>query len=390
MRRCSRLSWTVTLCVCGLTVFGRPAMAQEPYAATAIKWRHDYNSARMESQQKNLLLLIDFGTQNCFWCRKLDDTTFREPRIIAVMNEKFLPLKIDAGREASLASALGISSYPTLVVASPDGKVLGTMEGYQNADKLHENLQRAVAAATPPDWMQRDLHLAQKWMQTGDYPRAITVLKTIIEDGRARPVQETAEKLLGAIEQRAAERLVRGKQLHAAGKHGEAIETLGDAIRTFPGLRTSREATDLMARIIQDPEVRSRERGRRAGELLAQAREFYKNKEYIPCLDRCEILVGNYGDLPEGQDGAVLVSEIKSNPEWLQSAADTMTDRLGSVYLALADALLKKGQTQRAEQCLQRVIQAFPGSRQAESAQIRLGQLQGVPSRNAAVRSAGP
>jgi TolA-binding protein len=66
-----------------------------------------------------------------------------------------------------------------------------------------------------------------------------------------------------------------------------------------------------------------------------------------------------------------------------------MSDRLGGLYLSLADSLLKRGQPQRAEFYLQRVIQAFPGSRQAESAQIRLTQLQGVqPKRE--VHSAGP
>src|SRR5262249_27437929 len=151
-----------------------------------------------------------------------------------------------------------------------------------------------------------------------------------------------------------------------AGRQGEAIEALGETIRIFGGLQVARNAGDMLTRIVQNPEIRTQQRGKRAAELLAQAREFYKNKEFVPCLDRCEVLVANFGDLPEGQEGAILVSEIRSNPDWLQSAADAMSDRLCVVYLALADSLLKKGQPQRAEYYLQRVIQAFPGSRQAE------------------------
>ena len=85
-----------------------------------------------------------------------------------------------------------------------------------------------------------------------------------------------------------------------------------------------------------------------------------------------------------------LVAEIRNNPEWLQNAADTMSDRLGALYLALADALLKKAQPQQAEVYLLRVIQAFPGSRLAESAQIRLTQLQSTSPVRTEPQNAGP
>jgi hypothetical protein len=140
--------------------------------------------------------------------------------------------------------------------------------------------------------------------------------------------------------------------------------------------------------MVQDPAVRTEYRNRRARDLLGQAKDFYKNKEFIPCLDRCDRLLATYGDLPEGQQAAQLASEIKGNPEWLQGACDSLSDRLGGLYLSLADSLLKRGQPQRAEFYLQRVIAAFPGSRQAESAQIRLTQLQGITPRPAQVQSA--
>jgi TolA-binding protein len=51
------------------------------------------------------------------------------------------------------------------------------------------------------------------------------------------------------------------------------------------------------------------------------------------------------------------------------------------MYLLLAESWLKRGQPQQAKHWLERVIRAFPGTRQAESAQIRLEQLQGTPTR---------
>ena len=385
---CRRIPWKVVLLGAALAVPTFMGLAQDAASGQEVKWRADYNVALKESREKGLPLLIDFGTKNCRYCVLLDQTTFRDPKVVGVMNERFIPLKVDAEVEVQLASTLRISSYPTVVMARPDLQIISTLVGYKEAGEFHENLQRALASISSPDWMQRDLNLAIKSIQNNDYARAIPALRSIVEDGKGRPVQASAEKLLKDLEKKGAERVAKAKELQALGQPGPAVEALTETMRLYPGLQAAKDASDLVTKIAQSPEIRNQQRGKRAGELLVQAKDFYKNREYIPCLDRCEVLVGSYGDLAEGLEAAQLVNEIKNNPEWLQSAADTMSDRLGGLYLALADAHLKKNQPHRAESCLMRVIQAFPGSRQAESAQIRLGQLQGTPALK--IQSAGP
>jgi thioredoxin-like negative regulator of GroEL len=384
--RCFILS-ALWIAVEGLTA---AACAQDSVPATEVKWRGDYSHARREALEKGLPLVIDFGTKSCRYCVLLDQTTFRDPKVVGVMNERFVPLKIDADVDVKLASDLRISSYPTIVLASPDGTIVSTVVGYKDSGDFHEVLQRALATVASPDWMQRDLQLAAQCIQKGQYARAVSTLKSIAEEGKGRPVQGSAEKLLAQLEQLAGQRLVRAREMQARGQVPEAVETVTETIRLFPGLDATKEAADLLSRLVQNSEIRQQQRSKRARELLAQATDFYKNREHVPCLDRCEVLVGSYGDLEEGQEASGILGEIKNNPEWLQSAADVMSDRLGALYLSLADALLKKAQPQQAETYLQRVIQAFPGSRQAESAQIRLSQLQGVPARKADIQSAGP
>ena len=111
--------------------------------------------------------------------------------------------------------------------------------------------------------------------------------------------------------------------------------------------------------------------------LLAQAREDYRTQQYLCCLDRCEVLAASYADLTEGTEAVQLASEIKNNPEWMRQACDNLSDRLGILYLSLAETWLHKGQPQQAAQCLERVIQSCPGTRQAEAAQVRLSYLKG-------------
>ncbi|MGL6097907.1 MAG: thioredoxin family protein, partial [Fimbriiglobus sp.] len=67
---------TVGLRGCAVVVIGWVATAP---AATAqdVRWRHDYAAARREAADSGKPLLLDFGTENCVWCRRLDATTFR-------------------------------------------------------------------------------------------------------------------------------------------------------------------------------------------------------------------------------------------------------------------------------------------------------------------------
>src|SRR3989442_890758 len=106
------------------------AFAQDPVtpgatvpATPEIRWRTDYAAAVKEAHDRNLPLMVDIGTVNCYWCKKLDDSTLRDPRIIAVLNERFVPLKLDGEKEPALVQHLGIVSYPTMVLAAPDKRI---------------------------------------------------------------------------------------------------------------------------------------------------------------------------------------------------------------------------------------------------------------------------
>jgi thioredoxin-like negative regulator of GroEL len=357
--------------------------AQSMATAQDVKWRYDYNAARREAEQKSMPLVVDIGTENCFWCNKLDAITFHDPTVAEVINSKFIPLKVDAHRNAALSDALRIQAFPTVVLAASDGKILATLEGYMEPIRFHEQLQRALVSVSNPEWMNRDYLEAGKAVAGSDYARAIALLKGVTEDGQNRPIQLKARQLLNELDQQAATRLARAKQYEDKGQTTEAMETLTELVRAYAGTQAASEGGELLTKIADKPEIKARQRTRRARDLLAQAKEDFRTHQYLRTLEHCETLVTNYPDLPEGAEAVQLASDIKSNPEWMKQACDSLSDRLGLLYLSLAETWIKKGQPKEAVICYERVIQTFPGSRQADTAQQRLAQLQGQPTRQA-------
>jgi thioredoxin-like negative regulator of GroEL len=355
------------------------ASTARPQEATGIRWRTDYATARKEAEAKNLPILIDFMRNDCPPCMRMESQTFTDPRIIQLIGQRFIPLKVNSTFDPSLANQLGIGAYPTLVTASSDGHVLKSKVGFQTGDELNEMMQQTLAMITPPDSMREKYLAAVKLESKGEFHLAIASLKDILDDTRPRPLLKDAQALMTKIEKRAADRLVEAKELHSKGKNEEAFNLCTEIIGTFPGVPASRDAKSFLPVVAASSSGGAvQQRSKRAADLFKQAEEFHKNKQYLACWDTCETIIEHYGDFPEGAKAIALTKEFCNDSDRLKNAAIVMTDRLSAIYLALADNSLKQSDVRQAQQYLQHVINTFPGSRAAESAQIRLNQLQGT------------
>jgi tetratricopeptide (TPR) repeat protein len=353
-----------------LVLFLAPARA----ADKQVEWRADYDTARKEATDKARPLFLEFQTDECFHCRRLENGPFRDPAVVSVLNERFVPLRIDAAKSPRLTEALRIQAYPTMIIASADGKIVAFVEGYVEARALVEHLQRALAVQTP-DWMARDYQEASKAIGAGDYAKAVSLLKGVIEDGKERPVQTKARAVLDEIEQQAAGRLVRVRQLQDKGQYEAAMDLLAELISRYAGTQPASEGAKMLTHLADGGEFKASQRSRRARDLLAQAREAFKAERYSTALELCEILETTYKDSAEGKQGSDLAAEIRSSPERLAKAAELLNERLASMYASLGDTWLKKGDKEQAGAYFEKAIRAAPASLVAREAQSKLTAL---------------
>jgi thiol:disulfide interchange protein len=123
-----------------VVLFGGQASGQE------VKWRTDYAAARKEAVETGKPLLLDFGTEWCGPCKKLEATTFRDPKVVATLNDRFIPVKLNGDKETRLVAAMSVDGFPTLIVAAPDGKVIARQSGFLTASQFTDLLSKAPAA----------------------------------------------------------------------------------------------------------------------------------------------------------------------------------------------------------------------------------------------------
>jgi len=354
-------------------------MMGAPVLAGEIEWRTDYMQARQEAAQKNLPILIDFYTDNCFWCKQMDHRTFRDPTLNQTMMENWIPLRINARKEPILTDALKIRSFPTLVFAGPDGNILGFLEGFIEAPALVAQLEQHRGDAVTPDWMNLDYKEATVAIASDDYPKAVSLLKKITEDGKQRPIQKRAIVLLQDFEKQATERIAKAKKNLEQGNTSDSIQLFREVSRQFEGTNGAKESSQILASLANrqpnsEPLLIS---NNLAKEVLSLIRQDCKSTNYLSCLDRYDYMTATFAEAMETQEAGIIVAEIKSNPEWMKAACEQMGNKLANLYLSLADSWTKKGQPQQAIYYLEKTIQTFPGTKYSESAQVRLAQLLG-------------
>jgi hypothetical protein len=358
-----------------IALLPRPGLAQPP--AAGIVWRTDYNAARKEAADRGLPLLLVVGTDDCFYCRKLEATTFRDPAVVQLAANGFVPLKVDANREPALAKALRVNVYPTSVLAGADGKIHAFIEGYLEPERYGEHMRRAATTSSTIDWMARDFNEAGKAVGAGDYPRAVSLLRGIVKDAGDRPVGAKAREVLAGVEQQAAGKLAKARELEQAGSTHQAMDELAGLMKTFSGTQAAADAAGMLAGLADRPDTRDTQRARLSRDLLATARDDFRAGRFHDCLQRCDQLTTAFADRPEARDAAKLAADVRDNPDRLAAACEQMNEQTAAMYLTLADSWQRRGNAREAAACLERVTKLVPGSRQAELAQTRLAAIQG-------------
>ena len=122
-----------------------------------IFWSDDPQLALTQSRNMQLPILVYATSERCGYCRKMERETWANPDIVQQVEADFVPLRIDAKRDAGLISKLRVRAYPTTVLIAPDGRIITGAEGYQAPGEL--------------SGMLRSLRRTETATQTVSFPR---------------------------------------------------------------------------------------------------------------------------------------------------------------------------------------------------------------------------
>lgn len=138
--------------VLALDIYGHQAYAQE-----TIRW-YTIEEVQKLAQTEPRKVFVDVYTDWCGWCKRMDVTTYQDPKIIKQLNSNFYAVKLDGEAEEDilfrnkvykfvpygrkgyheLAAVLmnGRLSYPTTVYLDENLNLIQPIPGYLTVERL--------------------------------------------------------------------------------------------------------------------------------------------------------------------------------------------------------------------------------------------------------------
>ena len=119
-------------------------------SACDVRWASSAKVAWEKTQKEKRLLLLYLEAPQCQWCDVMKRNTYCHPQVAQVINRSFVPIVVQHHEATGLIEKLGIRSYPTTLVISPDQKVLDQMTGYLEAEPFRQRLENIERLTKQP------------------------------------------------------------------------------------------------------------------------------------------------------------------------------------------------------------------------------------------------
>ena len=136
---------------CLVLAVAAPVLAQSGSSDSAdsasIRWHQNPNRALAVARHSQRPILAYVTSENCGYCRKMERQSWSDADIAKQVMAGFVPLKLDAKQNRREVEALHIRAFPTTVLLSPEGKVLGGAAGFLSPEKL----TKLLVAARPTE-----------------------------------------------------------------------------------------------------------------------------------------------------------------------------------------------------------------------------------------------
>ena len=91
--------------------------------AHEIQWRHWTPAAFEEAERSDRPILLNLTAVWCRSCQEMDETTFSEDRIIQLLNEDVVPIRVDSDRLPHVQDRYISEGWPTNALLAPTGEV---------------------------------------------------------------------------------------------------------------------------------------------------------------------------------------------------------------------------------------------------------------------------
>ncbi|HVU16831.1 MAG TPA: DUF255 domain-containing protein [Candidatus Didemnitutus sp.] len=139
--------------IAGLLGLAVSAFGAEP---TPLPWQPWSDAAFQQAAQEKKLVLLDLEAVWCHWCHVMDEITYRDPKVVALLTEHYVLVRVDQDSRPDLSNRYEDYGWPATVIFAADGTELVKRQGYVPPGPMARLLEACVADPTPGPSVRAD------------------------------------------------------------------------------------------------------------------------------------------------------------------------------------------------------------------------------------------
>src|SRR5437870_7898032 len=114
-----------------------------PNRAGDIRWREWGSAAFNESSLTRRPVLLGISAVWCHWCHVMDETTYSDPDVIRLINDRYVPVRVDNDKRPDVNRRYNMGGWPTTAFLTPDGEII-TGGTYLPPDVMRQYLSQVA------------------------------------------------------------------------------------------------------------------------------------------------------------------------------------------------------------------------------------------------------
>jgi uncharacterized protein len=114
-----------------------------------VAWRGWSDEAFELAKNDHRLVLLDLGAVWCHWCHVMEETTYRDPKVVSLLSEHFVAIRVDQDSRPDLSNRYEDYGWPATIIFDATGRELVKFAGYIPPERMASLLEAVVEDPTP-------------------------------------------------------------------------------------------------------------------------------------------------------------------------------------------------------------------------------------------------
>ncbi len=131
-----------------LAALAGPA-APHPCGAAEIAWRPWSDAAFAAAKREHRFVILDLEAVWCHWCHVMDETTYKDPKVISLLGARYVAVRVDQDSRPDLANRYEDYGWPATIVFAADGSEIVRRRGYIDPAGMASMLQAIIDDPSP-------------------------------------------------------------------------------------------------------------------------------------------------------------------------------------------------------------------------------------------------